>query len=129
MMNDKIKKAIREYLEEASSQTILDLVNEIYNHTGELSDLVWENMENFNEYCQDIEPHKIANWIFYGDFRPNDDYFRFDSLGNFESCSVIELDNYDIDEIIEAIETIPENCIPSDIKDIIEEAEEEEEEE
>lgn len=129
MMNDKIKKAIREYLEEASSQTILDLVNEIYNHTGELSDLVWESMEDFNEYCQDMEPQKIANCIFYGDFRPNDDYFRFDSLGNFESCDYIELDNYDIDEIIETIETMPENCIPSDIKDIIEEAEEEEEEE
>ena len=32
-------------------------------------------------------------------------------------------------EIIEAVETMPENYIPSDIKDIIEEEEEEEEEE
>lgn len=59
----------------------------------------------------------------------NDNYFRFDDLGNFESCNVIELDNYDIDAMIEAVETIPESCVPSDIKDIIEEAEEEEEEE
>lgn len=124
MLNDKTKNAIREFLEEADCQTIFDLVNEIYNCNGELSDLVWEDMENFNECCQDMEPHKIAACIFYGDFRPNDNYFRFDSLGNFESCDYIELDNYDIDEIIEAVETMPERYIPSDIKNIIEEEEE-----
>ena len=127
MLNDKIKNAIREFLEEADSQTIFYLVNEIYLRNGELSHLVWEDMENFNEYCQGMEPYKIANCIFYGEFCPNDNYFRFDDLGNLESCDYIELDNYDIDEIIEAVETMPENYIPSDIKDIIEEEEEEEE--
>lgn len=124
MLNDKIKNAIRKFLEEADTQTIFNLVNEIYNCTGELSDLVWEYMENFNEYCQDMEPYKIANCIFYGKFCPDDNYFRFDNLGNFESCDYIELDNYDIDEIIEAVEIIPEMSIPSDIKDIIEKEEE-----
>lgn len=124
MLNDKTKNAIREFLEEADSQTIFDLVNEIYNCNGELSDLVWEDMENFNEYCQDMEPHKIARCIFYGEFCPNDNYFRFNGLGNFESCDYIELDNYDIEEIIEAVETMPERYIPSDIKNIIEEEEE-----
>ena len=125
MLNDKTKKAIREFLKEADSQTIFDLVNEIHWCNGELSDLVWENMENFNEYCQYMEPHKIANCIFYGKFCPDDNYFRFDNLGNFESCDYIVLDNYDIDEIIEAVEMIPERYIPSDFKDIIEENEEE----
>ena len=124
MLNDKTKNAIREFLEEADSQTIFDLVNEIYNCNGELSDLVWEDMESFDEYCQSMEPHKIARCIFYGEFCPNDNYFRFDDLGNLESCNYIELDNYDIDEIIEAVETMPERYIPSDIKNIIEEEEE-----
>ena len=128
MLNNKTKNAIREFLEEADSQTIFYLVNEIYWRNGELSHLVWEDMESFDELCQGMEPHKIANCIFYGEFCPNDNYFRFDDLGNLESCDYIELDNYDIDEIIEAVETMPENYIPSDIKDIIEEEEEEEEE-
>ena len=127
MLNNKTKNAIREFLEEADSQTIFDLVNEIHWCNGELSHLVWEDMESFDELCQGMEPYKIANCIFYGEFCPNNNYFRFDDLGNLESCDYIELDDYDIDEIIEAVETMPENYIPSDIKDIIEEEEEEEE--
>lgn len=126
MLNNKTKNAIREFLEEADSQTIFYLVNEIYLCNGELSHLVWEDMESFDELCQGMEPHKIANCVFYGEFCPNDNYFRFDDLGNLESCDYIELDNYDIEEIIEAVETMPERYIPSDIKNIIEEEEEEE---
>lgn len=125
MLKDKTKNAIREYLEDSSSSTLFDLVNEIHRYNGELSHLVWEDMENFDEMCQGMEPHKIANCIFYGEFCPNDNYFRFDDSGNLESCDYIELDDYDIDEIIEVVEAMPENYIPSDIKDIIEEEEEE----
>lgn len=124
MLNDKVKKAIREYLKETDSNSLFSIINDIYNETGELESLVWNYMDEFDEMCSGMEPHKIANCIFYGDFRPNDNYFRFDNLGNFESCDYIELDNYDIDEIIEAVETMPEMSIPSDIKDIIEEEEE-----
>lgn len=126
MLKDKTKNAIREYLEDSSSSILFDLVNEIHRYNGELSHFVWEDMENFDELCQGMEPHKIANCIFYGEFCPNDNYFRFDDLGNLESCDYIELDDYDIDEIIEVVEAMPENYIPSDIKDIIEEEEEEE---
>lgn len=125
MLKDKTKNAIREYLEDSSSSILFDLVNEIHRYNGELSHLVWEDMESFDELCQGMEPHKIANCIFYGEFCPNDNYFRFDDLGNLESCDYIELDDYDIDEIIEVVEAMPENYIPSDIKDIIEEEEEE----
>lgn len=42
-------------------------------------------MESFDEIMDGTDPWKIARSCFYGDFRPCDDWFRFNGYGNLES--------------------------------------------
>ncbi len=74
----------------------IDLVNEINSWDGSLEHLQVISMDTFNELMHGVEPLEIANRIYFGNFNPNDEYFRFNGYGNLES-----LDEYDIkDEII-----------------------------
>ena len=68
-------------------------------------------MEMFDEIMSGFEPMEIALRIFFGDFNPNDDFFRFNGYANLESLSEYDLENELIDyenEIIEEYKRIEE---------------------
>ncbi len=92
--NKKIERLESLILNDASVG--MYLVNEINTWDSSLDYLQVFLMHEFNEFmCGD--PLEIANKIFYGDFNPNHEFFRFDAYGNLKS-----LNEYDLrDEIID----------------------------
>ena len=80
-------------------------------------------MEEFDEIMDGISPWNIATKIFYGDFRPNDNYFRFDGYANLESFDYIS-DEVDLEEIADYIIDNDEDFDNSDIREILGEEDE-----
>ena len=74
----------------------IGLVNDVNSWDNSLEYLQVCQMEDFNELMHGVDPLEIANKIYFGDFNPNHEYFRFNGYANLES-----LDEYDLrDEII-----------------------------
>ena len=92
-MNKKIESLKGLILEDASLG--MDLVNEINGWDGSLEYLQAYSMDEFDEIMNGFEPLEIANRIYFGDFNPNHEYFRFNGYANLES-----LDEYDLEEEI-----------------------------
>lgn len=81
---DEKVEAIRSIIEDMDTSDAVALHNEQCYGTNNYDDEIIE-MERFNEICEGMKPHKIALKIFYGDFNPNHEYFRFNGYANFES--------------------------------------------
>ena len=73
----------------------IGLVNDVNSWDNSLEYLQVFNMEDFNEIMEGYEPLEIAQRIYYGDFNPNHEYFRFNGYANLES-----LDEYDLEDEI-----------------------------
>lgn len=90
-------------------------------------------MEEFDDLFNDWKPSDIAMRMFYGDFNPNHDYFRFDGYGNLESANHLNewLDDYIISDLADWYEEHEDvlTCVCSEMEEIFEEEEEEKEEE
>ena len=69
-----------------------DIVREL-SAWGRLEYLEYFDMEEFDFILEEFAPSEVANMIFYGDFNPNNEYFRFNAYGNLESAN-----NWDIIE-------------------------------
>jgi hypothetical protein len=46
--------------------------------------MTWKNLMNF---FLAVHPMEIAQMIYFGEFNPNDEYFRFNAYGNLESAN------------------------------------------
>lgn len=92
-------------------ENLLTMVQEINAYNGGMENLEMYEMEMFNDIMENFEPMEIALKTFFGDFNPNDDYFRFNGYANLESLSEFDLEteliNYE-NEIIEEYTTIEE---------------------
>ena len=81
---DEKVEAIKNIIEDMDDSDAVALHNEwcyeINDYDGEIIE-----MERFDEFCEGMTPSDIAMKIFYGDFNPNHDYFRYDGYANFES--------------------------------------------
>lgn len=67
----------------AMEEGYIDCINDFYE------------MNDFDEIMSNYEPSDIALRIFYGDFRPYDEYFQFDrGTGNLISFPAYQLDDY-----------------------------------
>ena len=100
-----MKNEIKNYLLN-NMEVTRDVVNEINIWDYSLDFLVVVPIEYLDEYLEGYAPHEIIDRIFYGNFNPNDAYFRFDAYGNLESFNEWDLrEEYKmyIDEIIEAL--------------------------
>ena len=98
-----MKNTIKGYLLN-NTEEIMEVVQELNSWNGCLEHLEVIDMEYLNDYLHDLDPIEIANKIFFGDFNPNHDYFRFNAYNNLESFEAWELeDEYKkyIDEIVE----------------------------
>ena len=69
------------------------MVREINAWGGRLEHLEYFDMEELDLVLEGYTPSEVANRIFYGDFNPNDEYFRFNTYANLESAN-----NWDIEE-------------------------------
>lgn len=128
-LNVKQENVIRDFLNEADDNTIMNIVREINNYNGDLEQLVWYEMEEFDWLMDGISAWDIARATFYGDFNPTHKYWKWDAYSNFESAEWLNYDSNDYEAIIEALENIPWIDFPVDIKDLLEEIDREEDEE
>ena len=82
-MKEYNKNEIMEILENLSDSEILFIHNESDQYSQ-----VWD-IDDFDDFCQNMTAHEIARRCFYGDFRPCDNYFTFDGYENFKSSDYL----------------------------------------
>lgn len=130
-MNEKQRGALWEYIEDCSDSDVMYLVSCIQGYNGSLEGLEWFDMCEFDTFFCDKTPLQIAQEVSEaGDaFNPDDKYFHWDSCGDLESADHIEYDKYNIEDIIDAIESIPQQHLPKDVVDILSEYEDEDDDE
>ena len=100
-----MKNEIKNYLLNNMKVT-RDVVNELNCWDGCLEFLEVYYMEDLDYYLEGHTPSEILNKMFYGNFNPNDSYFRFDAYANLESLNEWDLEErykMYIDEIIGAL--------------------------
>ena len=124
-LNVKQENTIRDFLREQTDDNILDIVREINGWDGQLEDLTWYNMDEFDELLSGIEPWEIARAAFFGEFNPTHDYWHYNTCGNFESTDYLDYDNTDIESIINALWDVPFEDFPNELKDLLDEMEDE----
>ena len=92
-------------------ENLLTMVQEINAYNGSMEHLDLYEMDMFDDIMNGFEPMDIALKTYYGNFNPNDDYFRFNGYANLESLSEYDLENELIDyenEIIKEYTRIEE---------------------
>ena len=52
------------------------------------------SMDGLDEILYDCKASDIADMCFYGNFNPNDEYFKFNEYGNLESISTYNIGRY-----------------------------------
>ena len=86
-------------------ENLLTMVQEINAYNGSMEHLELYDMKMFDEIMSGFEPMEIALKTYFGNFNPNDDYFRFNGYANLESLSDYELEdellNYENESIEE----------------------------
>ena len=87
---------IREYLSGLSTSELVAIHNEYCDRAKYPDDTVY-SMNDFDEIMEGFKPWEVARAAFYGDFRPCDDYFRFNGYGNLVSFDWWEDENSGID--------------------------------
>lgn len=73
------------------------LWNEYCSEVGYDDDMLY-SMDDLDELLSGAKPWDVLRMAFYGDFKPVDDFWRFDGYGNLESFSYVS-DFVDVDDI------------------------------
>ena len=119
--NDYITK-IKIYFN-ANKTELFEVVSQINSYDSSLQHLEFLYMEDLDMYLDGLTPTDIANKIFFGDFNPNHEYFRFNGYENLESFDEWELNKEllnNIDEIIERIIDLKDEIeLPKEIENIL----------
>lgn len=118
---------IKDLLENMSESQLYIIANEYFDKTEYYDDRIYD-IDEFDEIMSGMSPWDIAAKVFYGDFRPNDNYFKFDGYANLQSFDYIS-DEVDLEEIADYIVDNDEDFDNSDIREILDEENEEDEEE
>ena len=118
---------VKGLLENMSESQLYIIANEYFDKTNYYDDRIYD-MDEFDEIMSGMSPSDIVLKIFYGDFRPNDHYFKFDGCANFQSFDYIS-EEVDLEEIADYIVDNDEDFDNSDIREILDEDDEEDEEE
>ena len=85
------KEAIRNYVEQLSWGDLADLIQYMTAYDGCFEEATYYDMDEFDEFMSNYTPSEIARMIWFGEFNPNDEYFRFDAYGNLESLDWQEI--------------------------------------
>ena len=81
------EQAIATYVENLSKGELVELMQHMNGYDGCFDDCVYYDMDEFDEFMSNYSPMKIAQMIFFGDFNPNHDFFRFNAYDNLESAN------------------------------------------
>lgn len=96
-------QAIRNYVEQLNGDDLTYLLQHMNGYDGCFEEASYYDMEEFDEFLTGRTPMEIAQMIFFGDFNPNNGYFRFNVYGNLESADwpdvVAEAENLEEDII------------------------------
>lgn len=80
------EQAIRNYVEQLNGDDLTYLLQHMNGYDGCFEEATYYDMDEFDEFMSNYTPMEIAQMLFYGDFNPNNDYFRFNAYGNLESA-------------------------------------------
>ena len=115
---------IKEYLERLHDSHLIAIWNEYCCN----DDCVYP-MDELDKLLGGMLPSEILMASYYGYFNPNDDYFKFNGLGNLVSTNTIsEWEWVDIEELAKYIDENENDFGDSERRDILGDDEEEDEE-
>lgn len=80
------EEAIRNYVETISNAELVELLHHMQSFDGCFEEAIYYDMDEFDYFMSDYTPMNIAQMIWFGEFNPNADYFRFNAYGNLESA-------------------------------------------
>lgn len=97
------KEAIENFVRDLSDDDLVTVIHYINGYDGAFEESEYYPMDEFDELMAWKSPLAIIRAVDYGDFNPNDDYFKFDAYGNVYSGEwddVVSEAEYIIDDII-----------------------------
>lgn len=102
-----MEKTIKKLNEELSVRELEVILQDIVSYNGGFETVVAYDKEwDFGELLHEVSPNEIANMVYFGDYNPFHEYFRFDVNGNIETLTekdyFEEVEDYR-EEIIEAM--------------------------
>lgn len=103
---------IKSFWLNANDEDKFIIINDMNNWNGCFEDVVWFSMDDFDELCYGMKPWDIARAIYFSDFNPMDNYFKWNVYGNLESADYITCD-VEVDGIISNLENIPKEYVDS----------------
>ena len=125
------REEVLEMLRDMDNWELTGVHNQYCDKASYADDMIY-GMDEINEWLAGKDPDEILRMAFYGDFRPCDEYFRFNGYANLVSTDYPD-EWIDIDEIADYIVENDEDLGSKDIRDLLDkielENEEEEEEE
>ena len=86
------EEAIRTYIENLSKGELVELMQHMDGYDGCFDDCVYYDMDEFDDFMSNYSPMEIAQRIFFGNFNPNHDFFRFNGYGNLESANWLDVE-------------------------------------
>ena len=86
------EQAIRNYVEHLIGGDLAYLLQHMNAYDGCFDDAIYYDMDEFDELMSNYSPLEIAQMIWFGEFNPNDDYFRFNAYGNLESADCLDVE-------------------------------------
>lgn len=115
-------EVIRDYIkDEMDDDSIVRLYRDYCEENNCYDDIVY-SMDDFDEQLESFEPWEIACRIFYGNFNPRHEYFKWDGYGNLKSFynayEVIQSE-VDIDAIAEYIDENDDELYNDDLQEIL----------
>lgn len=85
-------------------EELREMVQEVNSYNGGYENIVKYDRDMFWDLVDGVEPERIANMIYFGDYNPHDEYIGFNGYGNIESMDAMEY----YDELLSYEEEIEE---------------------
>lgn len=80
------EQAITTYVENLIGDDLVYLLQHMNAYDSCFDEAYYYDMDEFDDFMSDYTPMEIAQMIWFGEFNPNNDYFRFNAYGNLESA-------------------------------------------
>lgn len=85
-------------------EELREKLQEVNSYNGGYENIVKYDRDVFWDLVDGVEPERIANMIYFGDYNPHDEYIGFNGYGNIESMDAMEY----YDELLSYEEEIEE---------------------
>lgn len=97
------KEKLIDLLQEMSDSELTYLHNEYCYNTNNYDDEIF-TIDMWDDIFTNMDTFDIACKVFYGDFNPSYEYFKFNGYGNIQSICKWEIDRFvDINDIVDYI--------------------------